>query len=101
MRAHIERINDELANGRTTALADFGTIYAYQVADDIYEIDWELTTVPSGTVEVLALAAHLDGQKLPCQLVPPRPRRGDMRIKPQPVLQVAEPVPYGQLRLPL
>lgn len=101
LRATLERIGDELANGRPAALADFGTLYVYQVADDIYELDWELTTMAPSIVEVVALAAHRAGHGVPCRLVPPRPQRRNLRIRPQSMVQVAEPVAYGQLRLAL
>lgn len=101
LRAMADRISDELANGRSAALADFGDLYVYQVSGDIHEVDWELTAMAPSTVELLALAAHRVGHKLPCRLVPPRPRRGNGRVRRQPTFKVDEPVPYGQLRLPL
>lgn len=101
LRVTADRISDELGNGRSGALADLGDLYVYQVSGDIHEVDWELTTMAPSTVELLALAAYRAGHSLPCRLVPPRPRRGNGRARPQPALQVAEPVPYGQLRLPL
>jgi len=100
LRAAFDQLADELAHGRAEAFADHGTLYAYQVAEDLYEVDGELTTVPPTYVEALALMAHRAGAKLPCQLVPPKPRRGRTSVKPQPMLRGAEAVPYGQLSLP-
>lgn len=100
LRPMADRISDELANGRLAALADFGDVYVYQVAEDMYEVDWELTTMPPSTVELLAVAAYRTGYALPCRLVPPRPRRGHDRARLPSAVEIAEPVPYGQLRLP-
>ena len=101
LRETLDRIGDELANGHSGALADFGDLFVYQVGEDIYEVDWDLTGMAPSTVELLALAVHRAGHRLFCQLVPPMPRRGYARINPQPTLKVAEPVAYGQLRLPI
>ncbi len=99
-RATLDRIDEELGSGHSAILAEFGDLYAYEVAENIYEVDWELTMMAPSTVELVALAAHRAGHRLPCRLVVPRPRRGNGR-RTQPVLQLAEPVPYGQLSLPL
>jgi hypothetical protein len=101
LQATLDRIAHDLAAGRSSTFADFGDLFVYQVAENVYEVDWELTTMPSSTVELLALAAHRAGRLLPCRLVPPKPQRRDGRIRPPRMLQVTELVPYGQLRLPL
>lgn len=80
-------------------LKDFGTIYVYQVDQDTYEIDWELTTMMPGAFEAVALAAHLSGQMLPCRLVLPKPKRGKEQNRPRLLLSFREPVTFGQLRM--
>jgi hypothetical protein len=80
---------------------DAGLLYAYQVADDVYEVDWELTRISRPMVEALVLAAHLDSQPVPCQLVLPKPSRNRPPVRSQPTIQISDPVPYGQMRLPL
>ena len=40
-------------------LKDFRTIYVYQVDQDTYEVDWELTTMTPSTFEAVALAAYM------------------------------------------
>ncbi len=95
-REVVERLRAELSQGKATA--DLGTLYVYQVCQDMYEVEAELTTIPQAVVEALAVAAHLAGKMLRCQLVEPKPRRKHGRA-PKPVIVVSEPVQYGQLRL--
>ena len=91
----VERLQAEFASGKPTS--DLGTLWVYQIGVDCYECDWELTTIPESVVEALAVAAHLAGKMLRCQLVEPNPRRKKGRA-PKPTIVVSEPVVYGQLR---
>ena len=56
------------------SLRDFGELYTYQVGD-LYEIDFELTSMLEGHVLLLAKAAFATGRKLPCRVVQPKCRR--------------------------
>lgn len=94
----VEDVRVMLDQGNTTAL---GTLYVYRVADDLYEVDWELTTISPVVVEALALAAYQTGQMLPCHLVLPKARRGRNVTTPKARPTLDERVTYGQLRLPL
>jgi hypothetical protein len=68
----------------------------------VYEVDFELTTMPRTIFEALALATHQVGKKLLCQLVQLKARRGkNYSANPRLVTLVSELVMYGQLRLPL
>ena len=78
---------------------DLGTIYVYQADVELYEVDWELTTMPPAVFEAVAVAAHQSGQMLPCRLVLPRARRRKNGNRPKMVLSVAGPVTYGQMRM--
>lgn len=82
-------------------MRDVGTIYVYQVDVDLYEVDWELTTITPAVFEAVALVVHQAGQMLPCRLVGPKTRRRKNGNKPKMVLSIAEPVSYGQLRFAL
>ncbi len=57
------------------AAADWGSIYVYQVYDEVFEIDWELTRVPRANLETILYAAHKLGKKVACRLVAPKTRR--------------------------
>lgn len=97
----VRGLRAQSAKGDRNTWTDPGVLYAYQVSDDIYEVDWDLTRISPPTVEALLLAAHLESQPLPCQLVPPKPRREKQAVRSVPIIQLSEPVTYGQLRLPL
>lgn len=56
-------------------LRDFGELYVYQVADDLYEVEDELTSMQPGHILLLAKAAFATGSRLPCQVVEPKCRR--------------------------
>lgn len=101
MRDLVERVRAEMTSGNIQAVTEMGTIYVYQVAQDMYEVEEELTTVPRAVLEALAVAAHLAGRMLKCQLVAPKPRRGRKGTAARAVFSVSEPVTYGQLRLGL
>ena len=47
-RDRVQEVREEISKGQATTLKDFGTIYVYQVDQDTYEIDWQLTTMTSG-----------------------------------------------------
>jgi hypothetical protein len=70
------------------------------VGADLYEIDWELTTVPRSAVEAIAIAAHFSGRELSCQLIPPGRRQKIVPTR-RTRLEMVAPLPYGQLALPL
>lgn len=59
----------------TASLAEYGQLYVYPVAD-WYEPDWELTTMRSDHVLLLAKAALIAREKLPCRVVAPKSQRG-------------------------
>lgn len=102
LTAIVESITMGLSNGHhQTWNTDFGTLVVYQVSEDIYEVDWELTTVSKTTFEALALATHLAGEMLPCRLVLPKSKRKKNGNTPKQMVSVGEPVTYGQLRLPI
>jgi hypothetical protein len=83
------------------ALRDFGELFVYRVGE-WYEVETELTTLPADHVKLLALAAFATGQKLPCRVVEPKPRRKHRlpRSLPGNDLEM-EQVPLGQLKLPI
>ncbi len=82
------------------AAADLGSIYVYQVYDEVYEIDWELTRVPRASLETILFAAHKLGKKVACRVVAPKTqrngRRSDMGGQDD---AMSTPNGKGQLRL--
>jgi hypothetical protein len=78
---------------------EVGEPVVYQVAADMYEVDWTLTRLIGRDLEALALAAYRLERPLACRLVLPEPRRGRAMSQrfDQPV--VSKPVTYGQLKL--
>lgn len=101
LRDLTQKIRAELSNDHGSNITDFGRLYVYQVSEDIYEVDWELSTISKTTFEALALATHLAGKMLPCHLVLPKSKRKKNGTTPKPVVMFSEPVTYGQLRLPI
>lgn len=111
LRSHVGELRAQLATGKRSAIGSLGTIYVYRAGADLYEMDWELTTVTPMAFEALLLAAHQAGHVLPCQLVLPKPRRGKnsrrvrtsqrRRSNPASLVALDEPVAYGRLSLPL
>ncbi len=97
----MERLRSEVTNGHPCQLDHFGILYVYQVTEDLYEIDWELTTIPKIILEAKIVIAHQTRRMLRCRLVPPKTWRGKKQPKPKPVFEVGKPVTYGQLSLPL
>lgn len=86
------------------ASKELGPLYVYKVAENLYEVEWELTKTPKAIVEALALAASQTEQPLRCELVEPKSKRVHSprqtrktvnSLKPQ--FLVSEPVAYGQL----
>ena len=51
----VERLREPLSGGDTTALGEFGKLFVYQVGADLYEVEWELTTIP---MDILGSARH-------------------------------------------
>ena len=85
---------------REQAAADLGSIYVYQVYDEVYEIDWELTRVPRANLETKLLAAHKLGKKVACRLVAPKTKRNGRRSDTEgPDDAASTPKGKGQLRL--
>jgi len=78
---------------------DVGEPVVYQVAADMYEVDWSLTVLTERAFEALALAAYRLGRPLACRLVLPKPRRGRAMSQRFGRPVVGKPVTYGQLRL--
>ncbi len=82
------------------AATDLGSIYVYQVYDQVYELDWELTKVPRASLETKLLAAHQLGRKVACRVVAPKTqrngRRGDVSGEDD---AMSTPKGKGQLRL--
>jgi hypothetical protein len=95
-----EKLNVDLADSYQNGLRDVGSVFVYMVGDDLYEIDWDLTTVPRSVVEDFAIAAHLAGRLISCQLIPPRRRQENVPTL-RSNLRIAALVPYGQLALAL
>ncbi len=95
----VHEVRERIFKGQGMTLKDFGTIYVYQVDQDTYEIDWELTTMTASAFEAVALAAHLSGQMLPCRLVLPKPKRSKKQNRPKLLFSVCEPVTFGQLKM--
>lgn len=92
----VHRLREELSKpSRSQA-----TLYVIQVAETIYEVDWDLTTIDTQTYEALLVAAYLGQRFLRCVLVPPRSkRRRTNRARQQMFLHLSDGIPYGQLRL--
>jgi hypothetical protein len=63
-----------LRNGRGSLLKDEGELYVFPV-HDWYEIDRELSTMSLSRAMLLAKAALITNQNVPCRLVRPKPWR--------------------------
>lgn len=68
------RFQELLRSGRSSSLKDDGELYVFPV-HDWYEIDRELSTMSLGRAMLLAKAALVTNQKVPCRLVRPKPWR--------------------------
>lgn len=88
-RSAYERWQDSFSEG------DKPAIYVYRVAQDMYEVDWQLTSASETTFHGMALAAYRSGRELACRLVAPR------RLRPSSVDSTDEPAIFGQLHLAL
>ena len=99
-RRAYERLFEEfkrwLQDDDRRSLGDFGELYIYQVSD-LYEIDFELTSMLDGHVLLLAKAAFATGRKLPCRVVEPKCRRERKGRKPSPALPTEKAPRLGQL----
>ena len=93
----INTIKEYLVTNNTKAVADYGTLYVYQVYD-MYEID-ELTTMPGSVVEALLVAAYQTGRMIKAELVEPKGRRRKGRKPHMEQITISEPIMYGQMRL--
>jgi len=94
----IDTIKEYLVTNNTRAIADYGTLYVYQVYD-MYEID-ELTSMPWNVIEALLVAAYQTGRMIRAELVEPKGRRRK-GIKPQRQITVSKPITFGQIRFEL
>ncbi len=102
MQELIATLKEHLIKDDINKLAGYGTFYVFQVAQDMYEVDSELTTMPSQVLEAFLVASHQVGRMLRCQLVEPRGRRQNHRLPHRSTqVSVTEPTTYGQLRLGL
>lgn len=102
VRDLVETMRTQIAVG--DAVKEYGSLYVFQVAENLYEVD-ELTTIPKATVEALAVAAYETGTLLCCQLIAPKSKRinGNRQTRkavtaPTPQFVVSKTVAYGQLR---
>ncbi len=97
----MERANPlTIARLKEQAAADLGSIYVYQVYDEVFEIDWELTRVPRASLETKLLAAHKLGKKVACRVVAPKTQRNGRRSEVSGEDNAAStPNGKGQLRL--
>jgi hypothetical protein len=78
---------------------EVGEPLVYQVAADMYEVDWTLTSLTERAYQALALAAYRLGRPLACRLVLPQPRRGKAMSQRFDKPVETKPVTYGQLKL--
>lgn len=103
LRSAVERIARILSEDDKSALNDLGRLYVFKVWDDMYEVDWGLTTLSRVTFEAVALLAHERRETLACRLVAPKGQRErhSAAKRAEPRVTRSEPVTYGQLRLPL
>ena len=99
----VDRVLTQYAAKPEKFISELGKLYVYQVAEDMYEVDWELTRLTKVTFEAAAIVADAHGSKLRCWLVAPKGRRkGGAAPRPtENKLTVSQPVTYGQLRLTL
>ena len=90
-----------LREGTTAELeeADLGKIFVYQVGLGLYEIDWELTTVPKAGVQLLLLSAYRENRKVHCHLVVPKSQRQGRHIPSPRLVDGKEPEEFGQISL--
>ncbi len=95
----IDTIKEYLVTNNTRAIADYGTLYVYQVYD-MYEID-ELTTIPASVIDALLVAAYQSGKMIKAELVEPKGRRKIGRKPQREHVTIGEPVTYGQMRFEL
>lgn len=73
------------------------SLYVYQLADSMYEVDWKLTCISEAEFRRIALAAYEAGRELPCRLV--QSRASVKKQHDKVTLVVEEPITYGRLRL--
>lgn len=98
LRDSLEAWRSLLCQGPQSTGRELPTLYVYEMAAGVYEVDWELTTLQEASFQTFALACDLAGERISCRLVPPRsaghkPARSAKAIVMQP------PVTFGQLRL--
>ncbi len=93
----INTLKEYLVTNNTKAVADYGTLYVYQVYD-MYEVEWELTTIPKSVIEALLVAAYQTGRMIKAELEP-KGRRKKGRKPHRAQITVSEPIMYGQLGL--
>lgn len=96
-RELIDTLKEQLITNNYKALADYGTLYVYQVYD-MYEVD-ELKTIPESVLKALLVAAYQTGKMIKAELVEPKGRRKRGRRPQRAEIGLTEPVEYGQLHL--
>lgn len=97
----VGRLSDQHSGTLSNTFASLGSLYVYQVAEDCYEVDWELSRITRTTFEAFAVLADTSHSKLRCLLVEPRSRRLLKKAQAErpKVYLASEPVTFGQLRL--
>ena len=98
----IATLKEYLLTNNTKELSGYGTLYVYQF-QDMYEPDWELTTMPESVIPALLVAANLARRMIKCQLVEPKGRRRNRKghNTRKEKLMVSQYTAYGQLSLEL
>jgi hypothetical protein len=97
---NISRLRDNVEQMKSALLGrDPPTLYVYEVGGGWYEVDWELTSLTEEGFRAVVLAAVEIGFDVPCRLVPPKPRRSQKREGVRPLLQIGDPISFGQLGL--
>lgn len=86
----LEALVESLSRTDTTTLAEYGQLYVYPVGD-WFEPDWELSTIRSDHALLLAKAALIAGEKLPCRVVLPKSQRSRRHRPPRQSTPVETP----------
>src|SRR3990172_1063113 len=97
----IRQLGEQLHYDEGNPTPSYGPIYVYQLSEDIYEVDWELTGMPEHLFQMLMVAARQSNRMLRCRLVLARGHRQTKGGVPTRLrlLTVSDSVTYGQLRL--
>lgn len=77
-----------------------GSIYVYQVYDQVFEIDREMTKVPRASLETILYAAHKLGKKVACRVVAPKTHRNGRSASDETQNDLRQPAhDTGQMKL--